>query len=383
MCHWTLVTLGLCLSFIANSCAWEHVSGDEAQAMIAKNGGVAVAYIRHSSEISGNLDPEWSSAATEAQVLLISVDCSASPDICTSYGVLSHTTVKLFIRDKKPSVYAGPRRASAIFAWVERMQRPVVTEIGIKEIDDFKSLDEAVFIAYLDADDEASKATFAEVASQFKTEFTFGLTTDAGVLQSEAATPPFVQCYKPRDGDTHHLASFVDADGLDKFVKEASRPVIGELLSYNHQRFLDRGWPMVYVFARTETERAQIRDSLHKMARSYYESLTMVTVDPLDFPDLPARLGLEPGVFPAGAVHQLSTDRIYPYPKGLDITPRELQGWGLDVWQGRVKPWMPPGATKSDDGGGFAGRIQATHKISMRNLNIPGVNIRVGGHNEL
>jgi protein disulfide-isomerase A1 len=86
---------------------------------------------------------------------------------------------------------------------------------------------------------------------------------------------------------------------------------------------------MVYVFALTEPERAEIRVTLRKMARSYYDSLTMVTVDPLEFPDLPEKLGLDP-VFPAGAVHQLSKDRIYPYPKGQAITSSALQQWGLE-----------------------------------------------------
>ena len=80
-----------------------------------------------------------------------------------------------------------------------------------------------------------------------------------------------------------------------------------------------RGWPMVYVFALTESERAGLRRSLEKMARSYYDSLTMVTVDPLQFPELPAKLGLEPGEFPSGAVHQLSNDRFYPYPTGQPV----------------------------------------------------------------
>ncbi|KAI5917207.1 thioredoxin-like domain-containing protein [Camillea tinctor] len=379
MCHRTLLTLGLCLGFIAGTHAWEHVSGDDVQPMIARSDVVAVAC----DEISRYIEPEWSTAAAEAPVPLISVDCAASPNICSSYGASSYTIVKLFIRDKEPLGYVGPRRASAILTWIARMQRPVVTEVGIEELDGFKKSDEVVFVAYLDADDGASKALFAKVASQFETEFTFGLTTDIAMLQSEAVTPPSVKCYKPLDGDTHHLASFVGEEELSIFIKEASRLVIGELLPHNHQRFLDRGWPMVYVFARTEAERAKIADSLRKLARSYYESLTMVMVDPLNFPDLPARLGLEPGVFPAGAVHQLSTDKIYPYPKGREITPAELQGWGLDVWQGRVKPWMPPGVMRSGDGGGVIGRIQATRKVSMRNLNIPGVNIRVGGRDEL
>jgi protein disulfide-isomerase A1 len=86
---------------------------------------------------------------------------------------------------------------------------------------------------------------------------------------------------------------------------------------------------MVYVFASTEAQRAEIRENLSGMARRYYESLTIVIADPLDFPDLPARLGLEPGVFPAGAVHQLSVNRIYPYPRDRPITSKALQKWGV------------------------------------------------------
>lgn len=99
---------------------------------------------------------------------------------------------------------------------------------------------------------------------------------------------------------------------------------------------------MVYVFATTESERAEIRETLSKMARGQYDSLTMVTVDPLDFPELPAKLGLEPGAFPSGAVHQLSSNKIFRYPAGQPITASALQKWGLDVWQGRVQPWHAP-----------------------------------------
>lgn len=88
---------------------------------------------------------------------------------------------------------------------------------------------------------------------------------------------------------------------------------------------------MIYIFAATEQERSDLRETLQKTARGYYDTLTMVTVDPLEFPDLPAKLGLEPGVFPSGAVHQLSNGRIYPYPKDRGLTPSKLQGWGLDV----------------------------------------------------
>jgi protein disulfide-isomerase A1 len=136
---------------------------------------------------------------------------------------------------------------------------------------------------------------------------------------------------------------------------------------------------MIYVFAPTEEERVTLRKQLYRMARSNFESLTSVSVDPLDFPGLMESLGLEPGVYPAGAVHQLSKDRIYPYPKGRAVSSKALQIWGLDVFQGKIKPWTPPGVTTTYTDLGPT--VIATSKLSI--ANIPGVKIKIAGHDEL
>ncbi|KAI0103097.1 thioredoxin-like domain-containing protein [Hypoxylon sp. NC0597] len=356
--------------------AWEHLSEPALQSALSEDSGTVVVACNKKSE---PLETEWSLAKPEAQLPLISIDCATNPNVCASYGVSSSSTVKWFQNGEAKSTYNGPRRATALLAWINRIQRPIVSEVSATTLEDFKKIDETVFIAYLDAGDETSKAAFADVAGRYHEEFTFVMTVDNAAFTAEKVTAPIVKCYKPMDGDTHEFTSLSDVSALEKFVKEASRPVIGELLPHNHQRFLDRGWPMVYVFAATEAERSGIRKELNTVARSYYQSLTMVTVDPLEFPDLPAKLGLDPDILPAGAVHQISKDRIYPYPKGRGWTSSEIQNWGLDVWQGRIKPWVPPGATTTYTD--LAGRIEATRKVSIRN--IPGVKIRVGGRDEL
>ena len=141
---------------------------------------------------------------------------------------------------------------------------------------------------------------------------------------------------------------------------------------------LQRGWPIIYLFGATETERQGLRKSLYKLARNYYDSFTSVVVDPFQFPDLMGRLGLKPDVFPAGAVHQLSKNRIYPYPKQT-FSSDALQRWGLDVYQGRIKPWTPPGVTTTYEDLGPT--RAATRKVSM--AKIPGVKIKIAGRDEL
>ncbi|KAI3337603.1 hypothetical protein HD806DRAFT_543172 [Xylariaceae sp. AK1471] len=374
--------------------AWEHTTEHEYQSAIQSNEVVVVALsfsasnywldlqLSHGpSEKSKQLEIEWYTSIQEARVPLISINCAAYPEICESYGFTKPPAVKVYRQGKEISTYKGPRRGSAILAWIDRVQRPAVTELDKSSLEPFKRADETVFIAYLSADDEAAKTAFAQVAAEFSEEFTFGMLADITALETNAIQAPTVRCYKHLDDQTHDTQNVADATALKRFVIESSRPVIGELLPHNHRRFLDRAWPMVYIFAATEAERSALRQSLKPMARGHYESLTMVTVDPLELPELQAKLGLDPGVFPAGAVHQLSKDRIFPYPKGRGLTSKELQSWGLDVWQGRVKPWTPPGVTTTYDN--LGGRIRATQRVSMQNLKIPGVNIRVGGRDEL
>lgn len=138
---------------------------------------------------------------------------------------------------------------------------------------------------------------------------------------------------------------------------------------------------MIYLFSPSEPDRADLRRTLHRLAKGNRESLTAVTVDPLDFPDLQEAMGLgrrgdgdggDGGPYPAGAVHQLSTDRVYPYPRGRAVTPSELQRWGLDVVQGRVAPWRAgaqgeeaAGARGGGAGGGGGGRSGVNIKIRV------------------
>jgi len=140
---------------------------------------------------------------------------------------------------------------------------------------------------------------------------------------------------------------------------------------------------MVYVFADSEAKRARLRRELAGFAQGYFDSLTAVTVDPLYFPGLMARLGLAGDDYPAGAVHQLSTDRVYPYPRGRAFDARSLQGWGLGVFQGKIKPWTPPGATTAaaaaNGNGGPTKR--ATRRVSMHTQ--LGDYIKVAGRDEL
>ncbi|TLS26728.1 hypothetical protein PpBr36_05178 [Pyricularia pennisetigena] len=337
---------------------------------------------------SANLEAEWLQAASEAPESLLAVDCSNNENdsFCTDPRCLD----------------LHPRTGrSSIVNFITRHRRPLISELTTQE--EYSALltaDEAVFIAY--APTPAQRALFQDAAVRYRDEFTFGLVVDPALIPGEGTgttTSPLVLCHRSDDGVTSRLPFSEDdsssssstpktsPDALAAFIEEASRPTIAELTVRTHARSLARGAPMVYMFARTGAERASLRASLHRLATGYRDSLTIVTVDPAEFPDLPSRLGLG-GVDqeivegrPAGALHQLSKDRVYPYPRGRPVDPRSIQQWGLDVFQGRVKPWTPPGVTTSyNDLGPTRVAAAATRKISI--ANIPGLKIKIAGHRQ-
>jgi protein disulfide-isomerase A1 len=102
------------------------------------------------------------------------------------------------------------------------VQRPAIFTADVESLKSFMAIDETVFIAYLAADDEQSRATLEEVALRYEGEFTFGISTDVAALASEELEAPAVKCYKPLDGDTQVLRGAFSVTSLDSFIREAS-----------------------------------------------------------------------------------------------------------------------------------------------------------------
>ncbi|KAH8889588.1 hypothetical protein GQ53DRAFT_807805 [Thozetella sp. PMI_491] len=359
---------------------WAQLSKGAFEGDLAANDFTLVAFVWPDEEKTKLFGPEWSNAFSQNIEPLIGINCETAVDICNGYGIKSYPEVHLFHKDRSVAIYHGPPRAAAMLSFVGRMRRPVVSHLqSINELIDFKHKDEIVFVAYLDAADGNAAQAFAALAQEYREDFSFGLVADPAVAETQDVKVPAVMCYRVVDGDTVLFPFDEEPGKLEKWTVEASRPVISELTVRNRQQLLDRGWPMVYLFAPTQKERNELRKKLYRFAQSYYDSLTTVLVDPLEFPELMPQLGLEPGVFPAGAVHQLSKDRVYPYPKGAAFDSSALQKWGLDVYQGKIKPWTPPGVTTTYDDLGPT-RV-ASRKISIKS--IPGVKIKIAGHDEL
>lgn len=101
----------------------------------------------------------------------------------------------------------------------------------------FKGGDDVAFVAFLDPEDRNSAEVFGKVAAKYRNEFRFGTATDKSLAESQGVSIPGVMCYRSVDGEA--LMSNFEPEKLESWVKESSRPVLGDLTAWNQQRLLD------------------------------------------------------------------------------------------------------------------------------------------------
>ncbi|KAK4179245.1 hypothetical protein QBC36DRAFT_298617 [Triangularia setosa] len=359
--------------------AWDHVSPAELNRVTAELGvPVLVAFIKPDEPSSTSFEEEWTTAtslADEQSQIQLSIDCSEHPSHCEIQPSMTFPSIFLLQANKPPVKYLGPLLSESFNQFLSRSIRLQPTPITESEdLAKFKTSDETVFILYLPEPHQPILSAYEDLAQKYKYEFSFGTITAVNdLLEKEKVavnSKGALVAYKPLDGDTAKLSldgldfsSISGVDELEKFIKDASRPVITELSPWNHQRLINLGNPLVYLFAPTATLRNDLRKQFYRFARDYYHQFSSVLVDPFLFPGLMPKLGLlDTGGFPAGAVHILSENKIYPYPQGEKMTLGKVQGWGMKIWQGEVEPWTPGGndkGGKTNTGGGGSGiRIQ-------------------------
>ena len=106
---------------------------------------------------------------------------------------------------------------------------PAVSAVTPDTLDEFKSADNVVLVAYFDAKDTKSNETFTGVANSLRDSYLFGATNDADVANAEGVKQPGIALYKQFDEGKNVFEDKFNAEAIEKFAKTASVPLIGEV----------------------------------------------------------------------------------------------------------------------------------------------------------
>lgn len=106
---------------------------------------------------------------------------------------------------------------------------PAVSTLTTETIEEFKTADKVVLVAYFEADDKASNSSFSQVADALRDSYLFGATNDATLAKAEGVKQPAVVLYKAFDEGKAIFDRKFEKEALESFAKIAATPLVGEV----------------------------------------------------------------------------------------------------------------------------------------------------------
>jgi protein disulfide-isomerase A1 len=287
------------------------------------------------------LAPEYETAAStlkEKDIPLVKVDCTEEQDLCQSYGVEGYPTLKVFRGPENISPYGGQRKADAIISYMTKQNLPAVSEVTAATLEEFKTADKVVLVAYFAADDKASNETFTSVADGLRDSYLFGATNDAALAKAEGVKQPGLVLYKSFDDGKDVLTEEFTKENIESFAKVSSTPLIGEVGPETYSGYMAAGIPLAYIFAETQEERDELAKELKPLALKHKGEVNFATIDAKAFGQHAGNLNLEVGKFPAFAIQRTDKNQKYPFDQTKKITEKEIGAFVEDFVAGKVEP---------------------------------------------
>ncbi|KAH7349701.1 hypothetical protein B0T11DRAFT_289717 [Plectosphaerella cucumerina] len=246
--------------------------------------------------------------------------------------------------------YRGPRKADAIAKFARRTTAHLVEGLTAADLEAYRKSDDVNFILHLLPSD-AGKGVYKryhDLAQEFHDRYSFGIisrTEDGSTSENEDGepAPSVLRCYNNAEGTEAELASFFDNTvGLRRFIESCGRPLVQQMGRLNANSFLEGNSPVLYYFDSEIPKREAFAEKLKDVARKYVDQVTIVTVDPMTFPEVVAKMSLQ-WEFPSMALQNPTAKTISLYSKG-DIDEEIVERYIRDVLQ-----LNPPEEVKADE----------------------------------
>jgi len=226
----------------------------------------------------------------------------------------------------------------SITSYMIKQSLPAVSKLNAETLEDFKTADKVVLVAYIDASDKASSEAYTAFAEKFRDNYLFGSTDDAALAEAEGVTAPVIVLYKQFDEGKAVFSEKFEEESLTSFAKTASTPLIGEVGPETYSDYMSAGIPLAYIFAETPEERKELGDALKPLAEKYRGKINFATIDAKSFGAHAGNLNLPTDKFPSFAIQETNKNQKFPFSIEKEITPENIASFVEDFSTGKIEP---------------------------------------------
>lgn len=220
-----------------------------------------------------------------------------------------------------------------------KQSMPAVSILENKEkLDEFKTADKVVLVAYFAADDKASNETYTDVANSLRDDYLFGATNDAELATEEGVKQPAIVMYKSFDEGKNIFEEKFTMEEIVNFAKASATPLVGEVGPETYSGYMAAGIPLAYIFAETPEEREELAKELKPIAEKHKGKVNFATIDAKAFGQHGGNLNLEVGKWPAFAIQETVKNQKFPYDQNKKINAKDIGSFVDDFVEGKVEP---------------------------------------------
>ncbi|KAF4458551.1 hypothetical protein FALBO_14708 [Fusarium albosuccineum] len=287
------------------------------------------------------LAPEYEEAATtlkEKNIKLCKVDCTEESELCKDHGVEGYPTLKVFRGLENVAPYTGQRKAAGITSYMVKQSLPAVSLLTKDTLEEFKTADKVVVVAYINADDKTSNETFTKLAEGLRDTYLFGGVNDAAVAEAEGVKAPALVVYKAFDEGKNTYTEKFEEEAITSFITTSATPLIGEVGPETYAGYMSAGIPLAYIFSETAEERKELGDALKPIAEKYKGKINFATIDAKAFGAHAGNLNLKTDKFPSFAIQEITKNQKFPFDQEKKIDHDSIAKFVDDFVEGKIEP---------------------------------------------
>ncbi len=279
------------------------------------------------------LAPQYDKAAAEigTQGVLAKVDCTVEKDLCSKYGVRGYPTLKFFTNGN-PIEYQKGRTAKDIVNFILEQNKDAVTNINsVQEAEAHNAgTAQVTVIGFFEGDVSEAYKTLAD--EQRMNGFSFGSSNDAAVAAHFGVTSfPAMVAFKKFDAPQVNFQGEFTVKDMTDFLDAESFPLVGEIGPDNYKKYVDRNYPLVYIFVDPSSEEQKaVVEAARATASAYKGKLSIVSIDGVQYKQHGESMGLK-GTTPDIVIHDMAGKAKYLLPEGTAITEASLSAF-LQDW---------------------------------------------------
>ncbi|VDB85407.1 unnamed protein product [Peniophora sp. CBMAI 1063] len=303
------------------------------------------------------LAPHYEEAATELKkknIKLAKVDCVDQAELCQAHGVQGYPTLKVF-RNGTPTDYSGPRKADGIISYMVKQSLPAVTQVNADSLDEFKSADKIVAVAFLPTATDAPAPEFSRAAEKHREDYLFGLSVDPEAAEAAGVTPPAIVLYRAfDDAETTYPypAASASSEDLSEWIAGLSIPLMDEVNADNYMVYAQSGKPLAYLFIDPTAEgKDELVSSIREIAGEHRGAVNFVYIDAVKFGDHAKALNLAEPKWPAFVIQDIEKQLKYPLSQADDFSADSVKAHAQKFAKGELSPELKsqPVPTEQDE----------------------------------